>query len=88
MVTGTICLLSHSNSKWLLDSGISEVSKVVYPTEDNTLGLDGTTLDHNRTWDLVELPKGKKAIGCKWVFKVKPKSSGELMQSKVSGKRF
>ena len=29
------------------------------------------SLDKNQTWDLVELPHGKRAIGCKWVFKIK-----------------
>ncbi|KAG8496957.1 hypothetical protein CXB51_008164 [Gossypium anomalum] len=29
------------------------------------------SLHKNRTWDLVKLPKGKKVIRCKWVFKKK-----------------
>ena len=29
------------------------------------------SLSKNGTWDLVRLPKGKKAIMCKWVFKKK-----------------
>ena len=29
------------------------------------------SLHKNRKWDLVKLPKGKKAIRCKWVFKKK-----------------
>ena len=29
------------------------------------------SLSKNKTWELTELPKGKKPIGCKWVFKKK-----------------
>ena len=29
------------------------------------------SLNKNKTWELSELPKGKKLIGCKWVFKKK-----------------
>ena len=32
----------------------------------------------NETWDLVLLPKGKKTIGCKWVYKVKHNSDGSI----------
>lgn len=40
-------------------------------------------LRQNETWELVDLPKGKKAIGCKWVFKVKLKANGELVRCKA-----
>ena len=30
------------------------------------------SLQKNQTWELVHLPKDKKAIGCKWVYKRKP----------------
>ena len=28
-------------------------------------------LAENKTWDLVDAPKGVKPIGCRWVYKVK-----------------
>lgn len=35
-------------------------------------------LASNHTWEVTTIPKGKKAIGCKWVFKVKLKKDGTL----------
>ena len=40
-------------------------------------------LHKNHTWDLVALPPGKKAIGSKWVFKVKLKPDGSLERCKA-----
>ncbi|MCO5567572.1 hypothetical protein L7F22_021266 [Adiantum nelumboides] len=37
----------------------------------------------NETWDLVCLPSGKKAIGSKWVYKVKCKSDGSVERYKA-----
>ena len=40
-------------------------------------------LDSMKVWDLVELPKGAKAIGCKWVYKTKRDSLGNIERYKV-----
>lgn len=40
-------------------------------------------LEANNTWELVPLPKGKRAIGCKWVFKIKLKADGTLERYKT-----
>lgn len=40
-------------------------------------------LDKNKAWSMVDLPKGKKAIGSKWVFKVKYKANGDLKRYKA-----
>ena len=40
-------------------------------------------LDDNGTWDLVPLPTGKKAIGCRWVFAIKFNHDGSIARLKA-----
>ena len=40
-------------------------------------------LDGNGTWNLVHLPTGKKAIGCRWVFAVKVNPDGSVARLKA-----
>ena len=40
-------------------------------------------LQKNKTWELVLLPKGKKAVGCKWVFTMKQNPKGEVDRYKA-----
>ena len=40
-------------------------------------------LHSNHTQDLVPLPFGKKAIGCRWVYKVKHKEDGKIERRKA-----
>lgn len=41
------------------------------------------SLLRNETWDLVNLPPGRRAIKCKWVFKIKRRTSGEIERYKA-----
>ena len=36
-----------------------------------------------KIWDLVQLPKNRQALGCKWVFKIKRKVDGSLDNNKA-----
>jgi hypothetical protein len=41
------------------------------------------SIKSNEVWDLVELPDGAKSIGCKWVFKTKKDSLGNIERYKA-----
>ena len=40
-------------------------------------------LKKNDTWDFVDLPNGKRAVGCKWVFTIKHKADGSVERYKA-----
>ena len=40
------------------------------------------SLIENETWELSELPPGRKAIGCKWTFKIKRGANGQITRYK------
>jgi len=41
------------------------------------------TLEKNNTWDLVSLPRGKKTVGCKWVFTIKHRADETIERYKA-----
>ena len=45
--------------------------------------LEMDSLQKNETWTLVPLPKGRKAIGNRWVFRVKENQDGEVERYKA-----
>ncbi|KAG7588878.1 Reverse transcriptase RNA-dependent DNA polymerase [Arabidopsis suecica] len=42
-----------------------------------------SSIEKNRTWDLVDLPIGAQTIGLKWVFKIKRNSDGSINKHKA-----
>lgn len=41
------------------------------------------SIEENQTWSLTDLPKGRRAIGLKWVYKVKKDSQGAVVKHKA-----
>ena len=37
----------------------------------------------NKTWELVQLPEGRKALGSKWVFRIKQDAHGIILKFKA-----
>eukprot|EP00253_Pinus_taeda_P025601 PITA_25601 len=40
-------------------------------------------IERNKTWDLIELPKGNEFIGVKWVYKTKSNAEGKIERHKA-----
>ena len=41
------------------------------------------SMSSNSVWDLEEIPKGAKTVGCKWVYKIKHDSKGNVERFKA-----
>jgi hypothetical protein len=41
------------------------------------------SIKENKTWSFVDLPRGQKAIGLKWVFKLKHDEHGDVVKHKT-----
>ena len=41
------------------------------------------SIERNNTWELMDLPKGKKCIGVKWVYKTKFDAKGQIVKNKA-----
>ncbi len=53
------------------------------PKWDNAVDEEMVALDATATWELIALLKDKKAIGCKWVYKVKHNANGSVKKYKT-----
>nr|GEV77717.1 ribonuclease H-like domain-containing protein [Tanacetum cinerariifolium] len=60
-------------------------SKVKYGLEKyiDAMNQEIDALLRNNTWEIMNLPKDRKAIGSKWIYKIKFRSSGEIDRYKA-----
>ena len=49
----------------------------------NAMKEEMQSMSDNQVWDLVELPEGSKQVSCKWVFKTKRDSKGNIKRYKA-----
>ena len=53
------------------------------PKWQNAMADEIAALESNQTWTITSLPLHKKAIGCKWVYRVKYKADGTVERYKA-----
>ncbi|KAL6125598.1 hypothetical protein ACLB2K_073654 [Fragaria x ananassa] len=54
-----------------------------HPRWVEAMNTEISALQSNGTWSLVALPRGKKPIGCRWVFKIKRNPDGSVERYKA-----
>ena len=80
--------MSSSSCSFVASLESTPISKTVsevlsYPGWRTAMIEEMNALDANDTWNLVDLPTGKKAIGCQWVFTVKVNPDGYVARLKA-----
>ena len=52
-------------------------------TKRDAMREEMSALEKNKTWEIVERPKGKNIVDCKWIFTLKYKADGSLERHKA-----
>jgi hypothetical protein len=75
-LSGCFAINDPASHREAMESAEADVWKAAMKNEMNSL-------EQNGTWELVNLPTGRKTIGSKWIFKTKLDSNGNIERRKA-----
>jgi len=82
--TSLKALLTNTKNLPMEPSTVKEALNGPHATEwKKAMDAEMATLTERGTWELVELPKGQRPVGVKWVFKVKSNADGSIERYKA-----
>ena len=86
-------VVSFKKLSWSYKSFLTSLNNIHIPTTlsealsnenwKQAMNAKMKILEKNNTWELVDLPAGKRPVGCKWVYTIKYKASGSLEMYKA-----
>ncbi|KAH9675580.1 retrovirus-related pol polyprotein from transposon RE1 [Citrus sinensis] len=80
--------LSESNQSFVNQLSVVSIPNSVQealkdPKWKAAMNDEMRSLQKNQTWELVDLPPGKKPVGCRWIYTIKYKADGSIERYKV-----
>ncbi|GJR98638.1 ribonuclease H-like domain-containing protein [Tanacetum coccineum] len=70
-------------NNYVLDSKVKYEDVITDTNWVEAMNNEMKALYKNNTWDITDLHKGTKPIGCKWICKIKDKANGEILRYKA-----
>ncbi|KAH9802383.1 hypothetical protein KPL71_001364 [Citrus sinensis] len=80
--------LSESNQSFVNQLSVVSIPNSVQETLKDpkwkaAMNDEMRSLQKNQTWELVDLPPGKKPMGCRWIYTIKYKADGSIERYKA-----
>lgn len=71
LASGNLSVCNHTSAPSSFKTAVAEDMKNENSKWSDSMEKEMEALRQNRVWELVELPRDRKAIGCKWVYRIK-----------------
>ena len=79
-----VLLASNADIEGLEPATVDDAkTQLDWPKWEEAINAELKSLDEAHTWNVVECPKNTNIVSCKWVFKIKKNSAGEINKYKV-----